>query len=227
MGDLAIVETPSDTQPITRVCSGHHSDGSGTPCDSPIVMANGKCRVHGGATPGGMASANFKHGGRSKYLPKRMLEKWNEALNDPQLLGLHDAAVTLEMRMRELFASLDERNSSELWDATQKSLGLYEKALRSGKQSQIDEAWHVHKQTVTDGYNEAQKWREIRAITQEQVVVSKEERNRLKDMGQTMTYQQANVLLANVAAAVHKRISNREERALLAADIYALMTAER
>ena len=32
------------------------------------ALQNGRCRLHGGLTPGGMASPHYKHGMRSKYL---------------------------------------------------------------------------------------------------------------------------------------------------------------
>jgi len=181
------------------------------------------CYFHGAMSPKGSASPNFKDGSTSKYMPKRLLEHWQEAVNDPTLLHLTEDAAALKMRQQELFANLDERNSSELWDATQKAYALYEKALRSGKQSQIDEAQHVLRQSITDGFNQSQTWREIREIIQERTTVSKEERARLKEMGQTMTYQQAQTLLAAIAHAVINRITNKEERAGLSSDIYALM----
>ena len=38
-------------------------------CRAP-AMPNGRCRIHGGLSLGGIAHPNFKHGGRSKYFPK-------------------------------------------------------------------------------------------------------------------------------------------------------------
>jgi len=39
----------------------------GTPCKRPPVAGRTRCRLHGGATPFGMAHYNWKHGRRSKY----------------------------------------------------------------------------------------------------------------------------------------------------------------
>jgi hypothetical protein len=38
-------------------------------CRAP-AMPNGRCRIHGGLSLGGIAHPNYKHGGRSKYFPK-------------------------------------------------------------------------------------------------------------------------------------------------------------
>jgi hypothetical protein len=37
-------------------------------CRAP-AMPNGRCRIHGGLSLGGIAHPNFKHGRRSKYFP--------------------------------------------------------------------------------------------------------------------------------------------------------------
>ena len=57
----------------------------GTACQAP-AMENGRCRVHGGATPSGIASPHFKHGRNSKAF-KALGVHYREALNDPELLN--------------------------------------------------------------------------------------------------------------------------------------------
>jgi hypothetical protein len=234
VGELAVIEHEPISEPIplkgkrtkppAKLCHGH-SKRHGGPCGANAMKGMDVCADHGGMSLRGAAHPNFKDGSSSKYMPKRLLEHWHEAVNDPALLHLSEDAAALKMRQQELFANLDDRNSSELWDATQKAYTLYEKALRSGKPDPIAEAQHVLHKTIIDGHNQSQNWREIREIAQERVTVSKEERARLKDTGQTMTYVQANALCMAVAAAVQKWITNREERAGLSAAIYALMTA--
>jgi len=210
---------------LTKLCQSDCTSKDGL-CEQP-AMANGRCKKHGGLTPAGADSPHFKHGGRTRHMPKRIAELAAEADNDTELLNIRADIVLLETRIRELFATLGDKHSGELWDATKKAYDLLQKAKRSGKQSQIDEAEFQLNATITAGYNDSQAWRELRALAQEKAVLSKEERLRLKETQQTMTYQQANTLLAAVAAAVHRWVSDKEERAGLSAAIYALMTAER
>ncbi len=40
----------------------------GTPCQRPPMAGMTRCRLHGGATPIGMASPHYKHGRRSRFL---------------------------------------------------------------------------------------------------------------------------------------------------------------
>lgn len=49
-------------------CCGAHCRTTGQPCKGP-AMANGRCRMHGGKSPGapkGEAHPNYKHGRRSQ-----------------------------------------------------------------------------------------------------------------------------------------------------------------
>ena len=63
-----------------RLCSARRSDGSGDSCHSPVVMPNGKCSVHGGKTPGGIASPHYRHGRYSQYLPHKARERYEAGL---------------------------------------------------------------------------------------------------------------------------------------------------
>lgn len=51
---------------------------SGKPCQTP-AMPNGKCRMHGGATPQGADSPNLKHGLYSQYLKPSLQAKLDAA----------------------------------------------------------------------------------------------------------------------------------------------------
>jgi hypothetical protein len=48
------------------------------------------CMMHGGKSRGGVASPRFKNGRYSRYLPQRLLEQYNEILNDPRLMEIRE-----------------------------------------------------------------------------------------------------------------------------------------
>lgn len=59
---------------------------SGKPCQSP-AMANGRCRMHGGKSLGGVDSPTFKHGRYSRYLPEHIQAK-AQSFDDADALNL-------------------------------------------------------------------------------------------------------------------------------------------
>jgi hypothetical protein len=72
-------------------------------------MPNGRCRLHGGATPGGAASPHFRHGKRSRYLKLLsgdLRAGFRAALNDEQLLSLREEVALLTARTMQLLERL-------------------------------------------------------------------------------------------------------------------------
>jgi hypothetical protein len=99
---------------VETLCGAATNDG--TPCENP-AMRNGRCHIHGGETPGGIASPHFKHGRYSKYLPTRILERFQESLEDPDVTSLETELRLLDVRIGEVFEGLDHGESGELWSA--------------------------------------------------------------------------------------------------------------
>ena len=60
-----------------------------------------RCRLHGGLTPRGVASANFRHGRYSKAVPA-LAVRYEAAVNDPDYLALSHEMALLDARIQEL-----------------------------------------------------------------------------------------------------------------------------
>ena len=65
---------------------GARTRGGGT-CKKP-AMPNGRCRLHGGATPSGPDSANFKHGRYATVFRGKLAEKFRQASGEEIPLDL-------------------------------------------------------------------------------------------------------------------------------------------
>lgn len=57
-------------------------------CRNKAIMVNGRCRNHGGLTPKGIASPNYKHGRYSRHLPNHLRDQYYETHNDPEITKL-------------------------------------------------------------------------------------------------------------------------------------------
>lgn len=84
-----------------KVCGAHTKRG--TECQAP-PMANGRCRVHGGASLAGAESPTFKHGRYSQYLPQAIAAKVASFDNEDPLNLLPELNV-----QRALFAEYMSR----------------------------------------------------------------------------------------------------------------------
>lgn len=74
-----------------------------------------RCVNHGGRTPRGNASPNFKHGRYSKYLPAHLLDRYSQGQRDEQLLDLRQRIALLDVRLTELLEQLDGKRDAEVW----------------------------------------------------------------------------------------------------------------
>lgn len=76
------------------------------------VKGSDKCRVHGGVSRRGIAHPAFRNGKHSKYLPKRLAERYASFLQNDNFLSLREDIALLDARIAELLESLDNRGGN-------------------------------------------------------------------------------------------------------------------
>lgn len=94
---------------------------SGKPCKK-APMANGRCYKHGGATPKGINSPNFKHGRHSKYLPKGLLTAYESASKDPDLLSVRAEIALMDVMLSGLLPKLGTADNGKSWQDLKKTM---------------------------------------------------------------------------------------------------------
>jgi hypothetical protein len=106
-----------------NVCGRPKRDGSGDECGLPAGwgtehVGDGACKLHGGATPRGRDSPNFKHGLFSDYLDEED-RATIDALNDVPDADKLDSLINWRLaRLRRAVESLnDDADQRTFWDA--------------------------------------------------------------------------------------------------------------
>ena len=74
---------------------------TGKRCKRSPTPGREVCRLHGGATPRGIDSPHFKHGRYSKAMPDRLIEKYETARNDPDLITMRDDIALIDTRIMD------------------------------------------------------------------------------------------------------------------------------
>ena len=75
-------------------------------------MLNGRCRMHGGASPAGMNHYAFKTGRKSRYLrdmPRELKAGYTAGLKDEELLSLRDELAVQTSLIQKRLADLKAR----------------------------------------------------------------------------------------------------------------------
>jgi hypothetical protein len=85
-------------------------------------MENGRCRIHGGKTPKGIASPHFKTGRYSKAMPTALIESYDRARTDKEALNFIDDIALIDAMVLANLPKLETRESGKAWIAIKKSI---------------------------------------------------------------------------------------------------------
>ncbi len=130
-------DAPTHPDSGQRICASYRRAGKlnryGDPvCLSKPITGRTRCRIHGGASPRGIASATFAGKGFSKDMPTHLLANFVAAVQDPLRLDLTNQAALLEARMMELIGTLDTGEAGSIWKTLEASAEALAQARQDG-----------------------------------------------------------------------------------------------
>jgi len=175
------------------------------------AMTNGRCRIHGGLTPSGAASPHFRTGRRSKYLPERLLTKYQETQDDPDLIELRDEVNLVDLRVNELLEGLGKGAATVLWTELAERFAVYMRLKNSYTEAdrmKADDALMAIDDLVCRGVSDSRSWAEIFALVEQRRKLSESEVKRLNTMGQLITTEKVMALIHAVGASVRKHVTD-------------------
>jgi hypothetical protein len=201
----------------------------GAPCRRPPLEGRTRCRLHGGATPAGVASPHFRHGRRSRYLkdlPRDLGRAYRAALDDDELLSLrHELALTVAFirgRLAELPAA------APAWGKAVEALNDYKLAKGDAEKAA---ALAALEQVVRAGAAAVSRERdvreEVRELMQEKGRLAAAEWRRLIDLRAVVPVEQAVLFAQNIVALILEIYGRDERLALLQQRLAALAPTAR
>lgn len=181
---------------------------SGEPCKNR-QMANGRCRFHGGKTPKGMGLPQFKHGRYSKYMPKRLLERYDQAVQDPELLSLREEVAALDARIADVMLRVDTGESGNMWKVARDAFKALELATR--RKEEIEQGIQFRKlgSILGHGIADYSAWNELKALFQDRRRLVESERKRRVEEQLTMTLEEGMNLMTAMTMAVKQNVEDR------------------
>jgi hypothetical protein len=230
-------KTPMPVSKLNRFdyvqkCGAPCRTKGGEPCEQP-AMPNGRCKMHGGrAHPGGPGHPALKHGRYSKFLPARLRERYEEASRDPELLSTREDVALVEGRIKELAQKLYTGETGKLWVDLRKAWKAYaahkRNAAAARNASDEDRARECEGMAadtldalgkmINAGATEAQTWDELKRTLHDKAKLAKIEWNRLVDLNQLVTVEQAQIYAMALLNSVVKHVHDPRTRAAINAD---------
>ncbi len=177
-------------------------------------MPNGRCRMHSGAQKRGIASPHFKTGRHSKYLPKRLLERYNQARQDPELFSLREEVAALDARIADVMVRVDTGESGNMWKTAREAFKALELAARREDKVEQGIQFGKMRSILGRGIADYSAWNELTGLFDKRRRLVESERKRRVEEQLTMTLEEGMNLMTAMTMAVKQNV---EDRATLAA----------
>lgn len=176
-------------------------------------MRNGRCRMHGGKSLAGIASPTFKDGRYSKVIPTHLTAQYEQAQNDPDLLGIQEDIRLHDALLRGALDAMSRGEAGELWVKLKESWRDYQNAKKGRKEDddQVSEgeALAMIGWLIGEGYQDYMARIELRHMIQERAKLVDLEGKRLERAQQTLTTNQAMTLAQALFQAVIDNVTDR------------------
>jgi len=219
---ITIQRSDGDTRTF-RQCTAR-SKQNDRRCRRPCVPGFDVCHFHGGKSLRGVAAPRFAHGRYSKYAPARITAIYEEALSDPDLLGMQADVALAQTRIIELLGSLDEGGALELWKDLRSTYGEYREARADRDPALMAEKLDELGEIIESGTTNAELWDDIGDWLEKKRKLAESERRTQIRLQEVVTVSQINSFLRLLVEVLTRRLSeNRHILEAIVVDIDGAM----
>jgi len=173
-----------------------------------------------------VAAPGFKHGRYSKYLPGRLVGRYEEARADPELLALRDEIALVDVRVVELLQRLETGESPRGWAQLRGVYDSLERAQSNNDAQGIATALQTFESIIEGGGQEDATWGETIALLNQRRKLVESERKRLVEMQQMITTEQALALLARIQRVILDNVDDRRVITAISAEFKRIAVVE-
>lgn len=205
MGDMSTMPSVGNNA-MRKVCGAKTRKGS--PCQG-IAMANGRCRMHGGNQPKGVASPQFVSGRYSKYLPTRLLDRYHEAESDTELLSLRSEIALVDSRLSDLLSKVDTGEAKKLWEQAKELNRDIQADMLNEDYGHLMMHCKSLDELIGEGLTDYTAWSELYYILDQRRRLAESERKRLIENEQTVRADKALTLAMALLQAVKENVTDR------------------
>ena len=199
-----------------------HSKRTGQRCRQSAMVGKTVCYHHGGATPTGANLPQFRAGRYSKYLPERLREKYQDAQQDPEILVLRDEIALADARLADLLTRVDAGESGALWKELKDLVDQLGKSVETLDLDGARVALRGLRDVMLKGHTDASAWQEIQAVLMLREHLVRSERQRLVQMQQMISVEQAMTLIAALTESVRRHVTEPDALRAISADLARL-----
>jgi len=202
-----------------RELCGATAKSTGKPCRSLAYPRNGRCKNHGGPTPAGFGSPNFKHGRWSEYLPKDLGARYAAALQDPDLLVLAHEIALLDARIGDLLLRFDTAETAAAWAKLGNEWAGFMEAVQTGNGKRQKQGITNLHGLITAAADNEQAWLELDDLIEKRRRLVDTEQKRQTAAKLLMSVEETmgimSLFIANVKDAVRLHSSDADYKRIM------------
>lgn len=188
---------------------------AGTPCQRSPLAGRTRCKLHGGASPRGVASPAFRHGRFSSVMPARLAEAYRRAEADPAGISVAEEMHLLSARQTELLEALDKAAGPAVWREATKAWRAFKKAQAGGDVDGMHSAV-ADLDAIFAGRVDWSVWSELRETIEGRRRLAETERRRIEAAEAYVTLVEMRAYGAAINAAILESVPDAKARAIIA-----------
>jgi hypothetical protein len=195
----------------------------GQRCRQAVVPGMDVCHYHGGKTSRGPASPQFRTGRYSKFLPSRLVARYHESLNDPELTSLRSELALTDARLVDLLGRVHSGESGALWLKLQRAYRDFRRDQHAGNVVKMREAFAAMETHLEAAVVDTEAWAEIHEPIETRRKLAATESQRLITLRQMITAEQAMLLIGTITDIVTRHITDKQVLTNITIELQRLM----
>jgi hypothetical protein len=174
-------------------------------------LGGDRCRFCGGGRKNqGIANGRFKDGSQSRYLPKRMLADYEEAIADPNLISLRSDIAVVRARTNDLLKRVDSGEAGQIWRSLQDSYQDFKTARSAADPVKMQESLELLGTLIERGAADSKIWFEVISTIEQGRKLIDSELKRLQALQVYVDSGAVITMLTAIAIQLKEIIENRD-----------------
>ena len=202
------------------------SKRTGERCKAKAITGRDLCYHHGGMSLVGPANPAYRDGRYSRFMPKRLLEQYERAANDGDLLVMRDDIAIIDARLAELLSRLDSGETGAAWAKAMENYAALQDAIAAGDAAGLKSSLDAMGGALKRGQAGYHAWREVGEMLDLRRKLVESERKRLVQLSQMVTAEQAMVLVMAVTKLVKEHVDDQKALIAISDGIRRIIAAE-
>jgi hypothetical protein len=179
---------------------------AGEQCRRHATPGRNVCRMHGGKTPRGIASPNFRTGRYSKDLPSRLLDGFEKALADAELVDLRRELALTDVEISETLRAMEETPAADIWTDLKLAATMFQRAQANQDLEEMTAALDLMFKTIDRGVEANKHWVKVDRLIERRRRLVESETKRELAISQELTYESVTTLFAALTQAVRESV---------------------